>query len=199
MVRKFVGLHLTKGGLEDNEEQGGKTKFYCVPDNRIYSPKGPSLTCDLTVDSYQHLHVKGERMRPIKTWCNLPSYLPGKGKSWNSNLWLCDFKIKAHLSIILPRFVIPAVLGRIPQAYVVWTRPKSWVSYRGISGLMVGGAYTPEARSWSDTPPRAEDFRLDRAAVFTPRRSGGIARNWGNWCQAGSPVTSETSRGAGHW
>lgn len=67
MVRKFVGLHLTKGGLEDNEEQGGKTKFYCVPDNRIYSPKGSSLTCDLTVDSYQHLHVKGERMRPIKT------------------------------------------------------------------------------------------------------------------------------------
>ena len=31
-----------------------------------------------------------------------------------------------------------------------------------------GGAYTSEARSWSDNPPCAADGRQDMAAVFTP-------------------------------
>ena len=34
------------------------------------------------------------------------------------------------------------------------------------------GSYRSEARSWSDTPPGAEDSRQDMAAVFTPGGKG---------------------------
>ena len=84
------------------------------------------------------------------------------------------------------------LLGCTPQAYEACACPASrlnkqpWVSNRDINGLMNGGAYTSEARSWSDTPPPcAADSRQDVAVVFT---RGGKWRGLpviGNWCQVG--------------
>ena len=45
-------------------------------------------------------------------------------------------------------------------------------SNRDINGLMDEGAYTSEARSWSDTPPYVVDGRQDMVAVFASRGRG---------------------------
>ena len=37
---------------------------------------------------------------------------------------------------------------------------------RKINGLMYGRVYTPEARFWIDTPPRAADSGQDMMPVF---------------------------------
>ena len=66
------------------------------------------------------------------------------------------------------------MLGWTPQACKACTcpalRPKKElrVSDRDISGLMDGGAYMSEARSWSDTPLCAAHSGQDMAAVSTP-------------------------------
>ena len=52
-------------------------------------------------------------------------------------------------------------------------------SSRDINGLMDGGAYTSETRSWSeDTPPCAADGGQD--IVVLTSREGKIASNRGN-------------------
>ena len=54
------------------------------------------------------------------------------------------------------------------------TRPKKEPGYsdRDISGLIEGGSYTSEARSWGNTPPGTADGGQDRVAVFAPRGGG---------------------------
>ena len=74
------------------------------------------------------------------------------------------------------------MLGCTPQVCKPCTcsslRPKKepGVGDRDISGLMDGGAYLSEARSWSDTLPSAVDGRQDMAAVFTPGGAEGGGR-----------------------
>jgi len=46
------------------------------------------------------------------------------------------------------------------------------VSDKDISGLMDRGAYTTEARSWSNTPPCTVDGTEDVMAGFAPSRKG---------------------------
>ena len=90
------------------------------------------------------------------------------------------------------------LLGCTPQAYKACacpaSRPKKEpeVSNRDINGLMDGGAYTSEARSWSDTPLCAADGGQDMVAVFAPEVREGYQLE-GNWCQVGSLVTRGTS------
>ena len=68
--------------------------------------------------------------------------------------------------------------GCPPQAYKTCACPAArlkkepGVSNRDISGLMDGGAYMSEARSWSDTPPCAADGRQDTVSVFSPSQRG---------------------------
>ena len=107
------------------------------------------------------------------------------------------------------------VLGCIPQAYKPCacpaSRPKKEprFSNRDVSGVMDGGAYTSEARSWSDTPPCAVDDGQDMAAVFTPKwkkrlpvigelMSGGLIRYQGNQ-QRGTPLTAPLIRIITSW
>ena len=69
-------------------------------------------------------------------------------------------------------------VGLHPQSYkgcaCPASRPKTEPrgSNRDISGLMDEGAYTLEARSWSDTPPYVVDGRQDMVAVFASRGRG---------------------------
>ena len=70
-------------------------------------------------------------------------------------------------------------LGCALQACNACTWPtlnKSPESVRDISGLMEGGAYLSEARSWSNTPVCAAEGKQDMAAVFSLR---GDCRLWG--------------------
>ena len=71
-------------------------------------------------------------------------------------------------------------------------------SNRDINGVMDGGPYMSEVRSWSDTPACAADSGQDRAAVFTPTwkgrllvigelTSGGLISYHGNQ-QRGTPL-----------
>ena len=70
------------------------------------------------------------------------------------------------------------MLGCTPQAYKACTCPASnqkkepGVNNRDISGLMDGGSYTCEARSWSNNPPCASDGRKDMVAVFASAPAG---------------------------
>ena len=70
------------------------------------------------------------------------------------------------------------VLGCTPQAYKPCTCPasrlkkKPRVSNRDINSLMDWGAYTSEARSWSDTPLCVAEGRQDLAAVLAPQGEG---------------------------
>ena len=89
-------------------------------------------------------------------------------------------------------------------------RPKKEprVSNKDICGLMGAGAYTSEARSWSDTPQRAAvDGGQDMAAGFAPRGkrrlpvTGRITSGWliiyqGNQ-RRGTPLTSRLLRVTG--
>ena len=93
-------------------------------------------------------------------------------------------------------------MGCTPQAYKVCACPalklkkEPRVSNRDINGVMDGGPYTAEARSWSDTPPCAADSRQDMVAVFTAGGGWGGLPVIGELRQVGSLVTRETSRGA---
>ena len=71
------------------------------------------------------------------------------------------------------------MLGCTLQAYKACACPASRlkkeprVSDRDINGLMDGGAYMLEARSWSNTPPCAADHGQDLVAVFVSGGGGG--------------------------
>ena len=73
------------------------------------------------------------------------------------------------------------LLGCTPQAYKACACPasklkkESRVSNRDISGLMDGGAYTAEARSWRDTPLCAADGGQDIVVVFAPEGKGRLS------------------------
>lgn len=66
------------------------------------------------------------------------------------------------------------VVGCIPQTSKACTCPASrpkrepGVSNRDISGLMHGGSYTSESRSWSNMPPCVSDSGQDVVAVLVP-------------------------------
>lgn len=72
------------------------------------------------------------------------------------------------------------VLGCTPQAFKPSTCPASRlkkelrVSDRDINGVMDGGAYTSEARSWSNTPPSEADGGQDMVTVFAPGREAEV-------------------------
>lgn len=55
------------------------------------------------------------------------------------------------------------------------TRPKKEPGYsdRDISGLIEGGSYTSEARSWGNTPPCAANSKQDTASLPSPGGEGG--------------------------
>ena len=69
-------------------------------------------------------------------------------------------------------------MGCTPQAYKAYACPASklkkepGVSNRDINGLTDGGAYTSEARSWSNTPPCEANGGQDMVAVFAPTPRG---------------------------
>lgn len=63
------------------------------------------------------------------------------------------------------------------------TEDRAQSSNRAISGLMNAGAYTFEARYWSDSPPCAAEGREDMVDAFAP---GGNER---------LPVTGELKSG----
>ena len=60
---------------------------------------------------------------------------------------------------------------------------------------MDGGAYTSEARSWSNTPPCAVHRGQDMVAVFAKVGGGGRLPIIGELRSVGALVTRETSRG----
>ena len=87
---------------------------------------------------------------------------------------------------MLPVGLHPAGLqGRTCPASKLKKEPG--VRDRDIHGLMDGGAYVSEARSWSDTPPCAVDGGQDMAAVC----AGG-----GGWVL---PVIGEIDVRLAHW
>ena len=69
----------------------------------------------------------------------------------------------------------PPVLGCTPQACKPYTcqasrlKREPGVSSRDISGLLDGGSYPSDARSWSDFPLFAAASGQDTVAVFTSR------------------------------
>lgn len=66
------------------------------------------------------------------------------------------------------------MLGCTPQACPASRRKEEpGVSDRDIDGLMDGGGYMPEARSWKYTPLCVADCGQDVAAVFVPGVAGG--------------------------
>ena len=79
-------------------------------------------------------------------------------------------------------------MGCTPKAYKACACPTSRskkgprVGNRDINGLMDGGAYTSEAKSWSNTPSCAADSRQDMMAV-SPRVKGRL------------PITGELTSG----
>ena len=80
------------------------------------------------------------------------------------------------------------------------SRPKKEpkISNRDISGLIDGGCYTSEARSWGDTPPCAVHGRQDTVAVFAPQLGNGELSVIEELTSGGLIVTKETSKGASH-
>ena len=94
------------------------------------------------------------------------------------------------------------VLGCTPQAYKACAcpslRPKKepGVSDRDINGLTDGGAYMSEARSWVDTPLCAVERLASHGGRLRSPGEGEGTSYRRNWCQVGSSVTRETSRGA---
>ena len=80
------------------------------------------------------------------------------------------------------------------------TEDRAQSSNRAINGLMNAGAYTFEARSWSDTPPCAAEGSQAMVAAFAPGgngrlpvigelKSGGLISYQGNQ-RRGMPFTA---------
>ena len=66
----------------------------------------------------------------------------------------------------------PLTLTRPVLAQLQDLKKEPGVSDRDISGLVDGGSYMSEARSWSDIPPCAADGGQGMAAVFSPGEKG---------------------------
>ena len=74
--------------------------------------------------------------------------------------------------------MVAGLLVFTPQADKPCTCPASKlkkeprVSNRDLHGLMDGGSYMSEARSWGNTPPGTADGGQDKVAVFAPGGKG---------------------------
>lgn len=93
-----------------------------------------------------------------------------------------------------------SLLGCTPQAYEACARPasrrKSPEPVRDINGLMDGGAYTSEARTWSDSLLCAANSGQNTGHGDSLRSLRGQGEVSSHWRQVSSSVTRETCRGA---
>ena len=76
--------------------------------------------------------------------------------------------VAASCNLVVPK---PSSTHNLPN-YVNFSKPNQSFSFfssnREINGLMYGGAYTSEARSWSDTPLYAANGQQDMEPVLAP-------------------------------